>query len=253
MRASRSSGPGGQHANKTSSRIEATFDVAASTALSDEQKRRIMARLGPRVVAVAQDARSQARNRELALERLAAGWPARSPSARHPATATRPTRAVGASARLAGQAHASRRAQARAPAARRASESSRPDVADALVHRRHERDRHPARRLVARPRRGDAPAGRPARALGRGRGRGRRGGVRAPAAAADPLDRDRDRPRAPAPARRRRRRDHAAAASGAAAGARCASSPRTGGSPTRPGAAGAAVHGAEMFRSMLDD
>jgi ribosome-associated protein len=71
IRASRSSGPGGQHANKTSSRIEATFDVAASSALTEEQKRRIIARLGPRVVAVAQDARSQSRNRELALERLA--------------------------------------------------------------------------------------------------------------------------------------------------------------------------------------
>jgi ribosome-associated protein len=71
VRASRSSGPGGQHANVTDSRIEAVFDVAASSALSDEQKRRIIARLGPRVVAVAQDARSQARNRELALERLA--------------------------------------------------------------------------------------------------------------------------------------------------------------------------------------
>ena len=71
VRASRSSGPGGQHANKTSSRIEASFDVAASSALTDEQKRRVIARLGPRVVAVAQDARSQSRNRELALERLA--------------------------------------------------------------------------------------------------------------------------------------------------------------------------------------
>jgi ribosome-associated protein len=71
VRASRSSGPGGQHANKTASRIEASFDVAASTALTDEQKRRIISRLGPRVVAVAQDARSQTRNRELALERLA--------------------------------------------------------------------------------------------------------------------------------------------------------------------------------------
>jgi ribosome-associated protein len=70
VRASRSSGPGGQHANKTASRIEAVFDVAASSALSDEQKRRITSRLGPRVVAVAQDARSQSRNRELALERL---------------------------------------------------------------------------------------------------------------------------------------------------------------------------------------
>jgi ribosome-associated protein len=68
--ASRSSGPGGQHANVTASRIEARFDVAASRALDDEQKRRVMARCGPRVTAVAQDARSQARNRELALERL---------------------------------------------------------------------------------------------------------------------------------------------------------------------------------------
>jgi ribosome-associated protein len=71
VRASRSSGPGGQHANVTDSRIEAAFDVAASNALTDEQKQRIIARLGPRVVAVAQDARGQARNRELALTRLA--------------------------------------------------------------------------------------------------------------------------------------------------------------------------------------
>ena len=70
LRASRSSGPGGQHANVTASRIEAVFDVAASRSLSEEQKRRIMARCGPRVTAVAQDARGQARNRELALERL---------------------------------------------------------------------------------------------------------------------------------------------------------------------------------------
>jgi ribosome-associated protein len=70
LRASRSSGPGGQHANVTASRVEAVFDVAASSALTDEQKRRVIARTGPRVVAVAQDARSQARNRELALERL---------------------------------------------------------------------------------------------------------------------------------------------------------------------------------------
>ena len=70
VRASRSSGPGGQHANVTASRIEAVFDVEASASLTEEQKRRIMARCGRRVVAVAQDARSQARNRELALERL---------------------------------------------------------------------------------------------------------------------------------------------------------------------------------------
>jgi ribosome-associated protein len=70
VRASRSSGPGGQHANVTASRVEAVFDVAASSALSEAQKRRVIERLGPRVTAVAQDARSQARNRELALERL---------------------------------------------------------------------------------------------------------------------------------------------------------------------------------------
>jgi ribosome-associated protein len=70
LRTSRSSGPGGQHANVTASRVEAIFDVEASSALSDEQKRRVIARLGPRVTAVAQDARSQTRNRDLALERL---------------------------------------------------------------------------------------------------------------------------------------------------------------------------------------
>jgi ribosome-associated protein len=70
IRASRSSGPGGQHANVTASRIEASFDVAASSALSEEQKRRVIARNGPVVRAVAQDARSQARNRDLALQRL---------------------------------------------------------------------------------------------------------------------------------------------------------------------------------------
>jgi ribosome-associated protein len=70
LRASRSSGPGGQHANVTASRIEASFDVAASGALTEEQKRRVIGRAGARVSAVAQDARGQARNRELALERL---------------------------------------------------------------------------------------------------------------------------------------------------------------------------------------
>jgi ribosome-associated protein len=70
VRASRSSGPGGQHANVTASRIEASFDVRASEALSEAQKARVMARCGPVVRAVAQDARSQAQNRELALRRL---------------------------------------------------------------------------------------------------------------------------------------------------------------------------------------
>jgi ribosome-associated protein len=70
LRTSRSSGPGGQHANVTASRVEAVFDVASSSALTDAQKARVMARCGPVVRAVAQDARSQSRNRELALERL---------------------------------------------------------------------------------------------------------------------------------------------------------------------------------------
>jgi ribosome-associated protein len=70
LRASRSSGPGGQHANVTASRVEAVFDVCSSQALSEEQRQRIRSRLGPVVRAVAQDTRSQARNRELALERL---------------------------------------------------------------------------------------------------------------------------------------------------------------------------------------
>jgi ribosome-associated protein len=72
LRTSRSSGPGGQHANVTASRVEAVFDVATSSALTETQKARLMARCGPVVRAVAQDARSQARNRELALERLQA-------------------------------------------------------------------------------------------------------------------------------------------------------------------------------------
>src|SRR5258705_7275717 len=72
LRASRSSGPGGQHANVTASRIEAVFDVRESSALTDEQKRRIESRYGPVVRTVAQEARSQARNRELALARLEA-------------------------------------------------------------------------------------------------------------------------------------------------------------------------------------
>jgi ribosome-associated protein len=91
VRASRSSGPGGQHANTTASRIEASFDVAASETLTDEQKRRITARLGARVVAVAQDERSQARNRELALERLAHRL-AGALTPRRPRRPTRPTR-----------------------------------------------------------------------------------------------------------------------------------------------------------------
>jgi ribosome-associated protein len=92
VRASRSSGPGGQHANVTASRIEASFDVWGSRVLTGEQKARLARRAGSPVAAVAQDARGQARNRELALrrlrEKLAAGL--REPKRRR---ATRPTAA----------------------------------------------------------------------------------------------------------------------------------------------------------------
>jgi ribosome-associated protein len=70
LRTSRSSGPGGQHVQKTETRVEAVFDVTRSAALSERQKERLLGRVGPVVRAVAQDERSQSRNRELALERL---------------------------------------------------------------------------------------------------------------------------------------------------------------------------------------
>jgi ribosome-associated protein len=70
FRFSRSSGPGGQHAQKSDTRVEAVFDVESSGALSEAQKRRVVARAGPVLRAVAQDERSQWRNRELATERL---------------------------------------------------------------------------------------------------------------------------------------------------------------------------------------
>jgi len=72
LRVSRSSGPGGQHANKAETRVEAVFDVEASASLSPAQKRRVVGRAGPVLRAVAQDERSQSRNRELAVERLVA-------------------------------------------------------------------------------------------------------------------------------------------------------------------------------------
>ncbi len=92
LRASRSSGPGGQHANVTASRVEAVFDVAASATLDEARRARLLERLGPVVTAVAQDARGQSRNRELALARLAAKLAAglRVPRKRRP---TRPTKA----------------------------------------------------------------------------------------------------------------------------------------------------------------
>ncbi|HEY6692666.1 MAG TPA: alternative ribosome rescue aminoacyl-tRNA hydrolase ArfB [Solirubrobacteraceae bacterium] len=92
LRTSRSSGPGGQHANVTASRVEAVFDVHASTTLTEAQQARIAARLGPRVTASAQDTRSQRRNRELALERLGDRLAAALEVAR-PRRATRPTAA----------------------------------------------------------------------------------------------------------------------------------------------------------------
>jgi ribosome-associated protein len=90
LRASRSSGPGGQHANVTASRVEAVFDVEASATLDGTQRARLLERVGPLVTAVAQDARSQARNRELALQRLAEKLSValREPRRRRP---TRPT------------------------------------------------------------------------------------------------------------------------------------------------------------------
>ena len=70
LRVSRSSGPGGQHAQKSSTRVEAVFEVEPSTALTEAQKRRVVGRSGAVLRAVAQDERSQARNRELAIDRL---------------------------------------------------------------------------------------------------------------------------------------------------------------------------------------
>jgi ribosome-associated protein len=92
LRTSRSSGPGGQHANVTASRVEAVFDVEASRSLDEARRTRLLERLGPVVTAIAQDGRSQYRNRELALSRLAAKLAAalRVQRSRLP---TRPTRA----------------------------------------------------------------------------------------------------------------------------------------------------------------
>jgi ribosome-associated protein len=70
LRFSRSSGPGGQHAQKSETRAEAVFDVGASSALTEAQKRRVVAKAGPVLRAISQDERSQARNRELAVDRL---------------------------------------------------------------------------------------------------------------------------------------------------------------------------------------
>lgn len=93
LRTSRSSGPGGQHANVTASRVEAIFDVERSEALTGEQKRRICARLGPVVRAVSQDTRSQARNREAALERLGSRLSS-ALAVRRPRRPTKPSRSA---------------------------------------------------------------------------------------------------------------------------------------------------------------
>ena len=113
LRTSRSSGPGGQHANVTASRVEAVFDVAASQALSEAQRARLLERLGPRVSAVAQDNRSQLRNRELALERLRAKLEA-ALRVQRPRRPTRPT-AASRERRITGKRADSQRKEARRP------------------------------------------------------------------------------------------------------------------------------------------
>jgi ribosome-associated protein len=92
LRYARSRGPGGQHAQRNETRVEAVFDVDASATLTQTQKTRIRERVGPVVRAVAQDERSQSRNRELALERLAEQL-REALHVRRPRRATKPTRA----------------------------------------------------------------------------------------------------------------------------------------------------------------
>jgi ribosome-associated protein len=92
FRYSRSSGPGGQHAQKSETRVEAVFDVETSEALTDAQKRRVISRAGPVLRAIAQDERSQLRNRELALERLVEQL-RRALRVQRPRVATKPTAA----------------------------------------------------------------------------------------------------------------------------------------------------------------
>jgi ribosome-associated protein len=93
FRFSRSSGPGGQHANKSSTRAEALFDVEQSTGLSEAERRRVLDKLGPVVRSVAQDERSQLRNRELATERILEQL-REATKIRRARTATKPTRAA---------------------------------------------------------------------------------------------------------------------------------------------------------------
>jgi ribosome-associated protein len=114
LRASRSSGPGGQHANVTASRIEAVFEIEPSRALTEGQKHRLHHRYGRRVAAVAQDARSQARNRELALERLAARIE-RGLARQRPRRATKPGAAARERRLQAKRRRSQRKAQRRRP------------------------------------------------------------------------------------------------------------------------------------------
>ena len=113
LRTSRSSGPGGQHANVTASRVEASFDVLASSSLTESQRARLLTQVGPRVVAVAQDERSQTRNRELALARLSKRLAQALSVPKH----RRPTRPTAASRerRLAAKRRGTERKRARRP------------------------------------------------------------------------------------------------------------------------------------------
>ena len=92
LRTSRSSGPGGQHAQKSETRVEAIFDVESSSALSDAQKKRVLAKAGPVLRAIAQDERSQLRNKELAIERIVEALREALRVPRH-RTPTKPTKA----------------------------------------------------------------------------------------------------------------------------------------------------------------
>jgi ribosome-associated protein len=69
-RFSASGGPGGQHANTSNTKVEVRFDIEASASLGPRQRERLLEKLGPLVRVVASDRRSQAQNRELALDRL---------------------------------------------------------------------------------------------------------------------------------------------------------------------------------------
>jgi ribosome-associated protein len=113
LRTSRSSGPGGQHANVTASRVEASFDVLASTSLSKSQRERLLERAGARIATVAQDDRSQTRNRELALARLSERLAQALVVPKH-RRATRPT-AASRERRLAAKRRATERKRDRRP------------------------------------------------------------------------------------------------------------------------------------------